>query len=381
MTLTVLATNPNSDLYGASRMMLESIRGFHEEGWEVTVSIPSRGPLVDEVEAEGARFIACPTPVLRKGDATPLGLLRLGWRTLASIPPGVRLLRRVRPDVLYANTIIEPLWLVLAWLLRIPVLCHVHEGESEASPLQRRVLAVPLLLASRLMVNSHFSMRVLTDSIRRLGERSEVVYNGVAGPPSPAPLRAEPGPPVRLLYLGRLSERKGVQDAIDAVAELERLGVPSRLEVVGSVFPGYEWVEEDLRARAAAAGTSERVHLRGFSADVWGHLADADVLLVPSRVDEPFGNTAVEGSLAGRPVVATSTSGLLEATDGMAAAVLVPPCDPAAMAAAVVSLVDRWPAVRDDALADAAKARARYDPAEYRATVRNLIEELCRANV
>ena len=44
MTLTILATNPNPDLYGASRMMLESIRGFREAGWQVTVSIPTRGP-------------------------------------------------------------------------------------------------------------------------------------------------------------------------------------------------------------------------------------------------------------------------------------------------------------------------------------------------
>ena len=376
MTLTILATNPNPDLYGASRMMLESIRGFREAGWQVAVSIPTRGPLVDAVEAEGARFLACPTPVLRKADATPLGLLRLGWRTLVSIPAGVRLLREVRPDVLYANTIIEPLWLVLARLLRIPVLCHVHEGESEASRLQRRVLALPLLLASSLMVNSRFSMRVLTDSIERLGRRGEVVYNGVAGPPSSTPPRPVPQPPVRLLFVGRLSERKGVQDAVDAVAELGALGVESQLDVVGSVFPGYEWVEDDLRARAATAGTAERVHLRGFTSDVWAHLAAADILLVPSRVDEPFGNTAVEGSLAGRPVVATSTSGLLEATDGMGAAVLVPPGDPRAIAVAVAELVGRWPAVREQALADAERARERYAPAAYRATVRRLVEAL-----
>ena len=134
MTLTILATNPNPDLYGASRMMLESVAGFREGGCHVTVSIPSRGPLVDAVEALGAEFRPCPTPVLRKGDLSPVGLARLAWRTVAAIPPGVRLLRSVSPDVLYANTIIEPLWLLLAGVRRVPVVCHVHEGESGAAP-------------------------------------------------------------------------------------------------------------------------------------------------------------------------------------------------------------------------------------------------------
>ena len=58
-----------------------------------------------------------------------------------------------------------------------------------------------------------------------------------------------------------LFQRKGVQDAVDAVAELGALGVDSQLDVVGSVFPGYEWVEDDLRARAAASRRLARTNV------------------------------------------------------------------------------------------------------------------------
>ncbi len=370
MTLTILATNPSSDLYGASRMALESVHGFRAEGWDVVVTLPTGGPLADAAEAVGARVRLCPTPVLRKGDLSPLGLLRLLWRTLRAVPPGIRLVRQVRPDVVYVNTITEPLWLVLARVMRIPVLCHVHEGESQASPRMRRLLALPLLLAHRLVANSRFSLQVVTDAIPRLGARGEVVYNGVAGPPSATPPRTSIEPPVQLLYVGRLSERKGVQDAVGVVAALDRRGTAAELHIVGSAYQGYEWVERDVRARAADLG--HRVHLHGFDPDVWPHLAAADVLLVPSRVDEPFGNTAVEGVLAARPVVTTRTGGLVEAVEGMAAATVVEPGDVEALADAVADLVARWADVRALALADAERAAARFAPEGYRAA-------LCRA--
>jgi glycosyltransferase involved in cell wall biosynthesis len=378
MTLTILATNSNADLYGASRMMIESVRGFRAEGWRVMVTLPEHGPAVDAVEAVGASFRPCPMPALRKGDLNVVGLLRLAWRTVVNIPPGVRLIRKVDPDVIYVTTIIQPLWLVLAWLLRIPVLCHVHEGESSAAPILRKALYLPLLLVRRLVVNSRFSLGVLTEAVPRLSARSEVVYNGVAGPPAVTPPREHLDPPLRMLYVGRLSERKGVQDAVDAVAELSARGVVSELDIIGSVFPGYEWVDADLRERIAKHRLQHRVRLAGFVQDVWPHLAAADVLLVPSRVDEPFGNTAIEGLLAARPVVATRTSGLLEATEGNPAARLTEPGDPAALAESITEIVADWSGVRERAVAGAAAAAERFSTATYRAELCRLVRATAR---
>jgi glycosyltransferase involved in cell wall biosynthesis len=378
MSPTVLATNPNSDLYGASRMLLESVEGFRDEGWRVVVSLPGEGPLVDDLVALGAEFRQCPSPVLRKAHLSPLGLCRLLVHTLRSIPPSVRLIRSVRPDVIYVNTIIEPLWMVLAWILRVPALCHVHEGEESAPKLLRRGLALPLHLVPSLMVNSRFSLRVLCESAPALERRCRVVYNGVAGPPEPREARVELDAPIRLLFVGRLSERKGVFDAVAALAELRRRGVPAELDMVGSVFPGYEWVTERILSDARQAGVEDHLRLHGFDPDVWPHLAACDVLLVPSTVDEPFGNTAVEGALAARPIVATRTSGLLEATDGLQAVRLVPPGTPAAIADAVEDLTADWERSREAASADRATASQRFAPSVYRGEARAMVEALVR---
>ncbi len=367
---TVLAANPNADLYGASRMFLESVEGMLALGWRVVVSIPQpTGPLLDEIAERGGELRPAASPVLRKAYLRGLGPLRLLGIAVRSLPAQLRILREVRPDVIYVNTIIQPLWLVLGRCLGIPVVCHVHEGEASTPRLVRKVLSIPLLLARRLILNSRFSLSVLVDVMPRVAARAVVIVNGVPGPPSVEPPRATLEGPVRLLYLGRLSERKGTGDAIEAVRLLGQRGVDARLDIVGAVFPGMEAVEEDLRLQVADARLAGRVRFCGFAPTVWPYLADADILLVPSRTDESFGNTVVEAILAARPVIATRISGLVEATTGFDAALLVTPSAPGEIADAVARVVTQWSQFREQALADAPRAAHRHAPEEYRSAV------------
>jgi glycogen(starch) synthase len=65
----------------------------------------------------------------------------------------------------------------------------------------------------------------------------------------------------------------------------------------------------------------------------------SDVALVPSRY-EPFGLVALEAMAAGTPVVVTRTGGLPEVVENGHTGAVVPPADPAALAAAVDGLLD-----------------------------------------
>ncbi|UDY35507.1 glycosyltransferase family 4 protein [Dermatobacter hominis] len=369
MSGTVLVAHPSPDLYGSDRMLLESIDAIVERGHRTVVTLPESGPLLPLIEERGAEVRLCRTPVLRRAYLSPRGVVALAGDAIASARPGMALFKELRPDVLYLSTLTAPEWLALAKAARVPSVCHVHEAESAPSRPIRTALASPLLLADRLVVNSRFSERVLTDVIGRLARRSTVVYNGVVGPAAPVDPRPAIDGPVRLLFVGRLSERKGVLDALDTVAELQRRGRPVRLDVAGSIYPGYEHVETDMARRIAALDDPAAVTLHGYVGDIWPLLAEADVLLVPSRGDEPFGNTAVEGTLARRPVIASASSGLLEAVAGAQAARSVPPGRPAAFADAVEDLVEHWDEVRRLAITDAARAEERYSPARYRSEI------------
>lgn len=360
-----LVAHPSADMYGSDRVLLESVSGFVQSGATVTVTVPDDGPLVPLLEERGARVVLAPTLVLRKSLMTPRGLVALISQTVSGLRAGRRLMREVRPTLVWTNTITIPLWTLLARLFRVTSIVHVHEAEGSASRAVMRTLAFPLLFADQLVANSNYSAGVLRDSFARLGERCTVVYNGVAGPDAVTPPRETIGDELRVLYVGRLSPRKGPDLIVEAIAELRDRGVPARLDLVGAVFPGYEWFEDQLRDSIETLDLRDRVHLRGFQNTPWPFLAASDVMVVPSRLDEPFGNTAVESVLAARPVVVSDTSGLREAAWGYRSAQQVEPGDASDIADALERVWSDWTRFRAEAQTDEAVARERHSVETY----------------
>ena len=175
--------------------------------------------------------------------------------------------------------------------------------------------------------------------------------------------------------VGRLSPRKGVDVALDAVGLLRDSGVDASLSVCGSVFPGYEWYEEELRERAAQPDLDGHVELLGYVRPTWPVLEAADAVVVPSRA-EPFGNTAVEAMHAARPLVASRVQGLAEVVTDAITGLLVPADDAAALAEALGTLAaDPALAAR---LAEQGEREAadRFSVAGYRATMARIMGEL-----
>lgn len=362
---SVLVAHPSADLYGSDRVLLETIEGLRRSGARVLVALPSPGPLVAELKRRGAAVILSPTPVLRKSLLTPPGLARLAATSVHGLLRSIGVIRGACPDVILANTITVPVWTAAGRLTGVPVVTHVHEAEANAPRALRKALALPLLLSRGILTNSQFSSDTLASALPALQGRSRVLYNGVPGPAEPVPPRPALQGGLRILYVGRLSHRKGVDVAIDALLRLRSDGVPARLSVVGAVFPGYEDYEAGLRNQVRTQGAEDHVTFHGFQNVVWPFLADADVVVVPSRLDEPFGNTAVEAVLASRPVIVSNTSGLREAAAGYRSAQFVEPGDPAELADALARVAGRWQHYQSSARLDAAEAGRRHSPERY----------------
>lgn len=369
---TVVVTHPGAELFGSDRMALESVRALSEEGLRVVVALPERGPLVPALMHAGAEVVIVPMLVLRKSLMRPRGWGKLVRDAARGFRASWRLLRRQSPVALYVSTVTIPLWPIVGRLLGIPTITHVHEAESSASGVVKRVLYAPHLLSTRVIVNSDFSRRTMAEVFPSLASRARVVYNGVEAPTSPPAPRAVIDSEIHILYMGRLSPRKGVADVLTAARALHREGIGVTVTVLGSVFAGYEWFEAELHA-AAGRSDSPSVTFLGFRPDIWNIVAESDIVIVPSQVDEPFGNTAVEGILARRPIIASDTSGLREAAGGYATALLVPPCKPAAIASAVEEIAQRWDEMRLAVDSSAARARSRHSPDSYRTRLREVV--------
>jgi glycosyltransferase involved in cell wall biosynthesis len=365
MTGRILIAHPSPDLYGSDRQLLESLTALVSCGWTVLVAVPREGPLCALLRERGAEVVICDVPVLRKSLLRPERLAGL----IVFAPVVVyRLWKRVRtwqPDMVYVNTVTIPLWALAARLAGKPVLTHVHEAEQDQPRMVRTAIVAPLFLARVVVVNSYAAGTALTDVFKRLRRRIRVVYNGLPDPGQrPRRQYRAPDGPAKIVLVGRLSPRKGTDVAVDALAVLRALGREVSLTVCGTVFPGYEWYEGKLHEQVESKNLVDVVTFTGYKHPTLPYLIESDIVLVPSRV-EPFGNTAVEGMLAERPVVASDVQGLAEVIQAGRTGILVPPDDAVALAEAIASLLDDPERAASLAAAARQDALQRFSLARY----------------
>jgi glycogen(starch) synthase len=292
-------------------------------------------------------------------ERTSTGKLRLMRLPLVPTPSSTTWLRTVLPpvmpafaslfsvlserwDVAHLHGLAFPMIDVSAALLRrrgVPYVFTIHG--VPASPLRRnafvrnaflwyvkRISARTVMGAARLTA---VSRSLLRDALvpRREGT---VVHNGLLDSDFDASVdHTQPGATPLLVSLGRLSANKGIDIAIEALAILTAAGQEVRYDIWGP--DGGEAAA--FKRLAAQLGLDRRVRFLGAfqPEDRRRILAAADVVLVPSRV-EGFGIVALEAAAAGVPVVASDVDGLAEFLSPENA-MLVPPADPSALAAAI----------------------------------------------
>jgi len=266
-----------------------------------------------------------------------------------------------------------------AWLAGLPHVITMHGGLGFAGRARRRAALRWAARKSRALVAvSPAGAEALEQVLALPRGRCAVVANGIAPEaPSGSDVRQELGIPpdaLLLLAIGNLYRVKG-HDVL-----LEAMGA------VGPSLGGRRWClliagrgkqESVLRAQAERLGIAPWVRLLGLRADVADLLAQADIFVMPSR-SEGLPLALLEAMSAGMAIVASRVGGIPEAV-GIRAAILVPPEDPAALAAALDRLAVEE-SLRDAFGREAKVAAARYTVAAMADAYERLYEAPDRAD-
>jgi len=233
-----------------------------------------------------------------------------------------------------------------------------HQGASDPSPPSRLRLEAELARDAALVVATCADEVTELTALGVPASRVAVVPCGVDLERfTPSGPRAARDGRHRILSLGRLVERKGVETTVRAMS-----AVPDAELVIAG---GGDAIADAERARltavATAAGVQDRVRLLGQIPrhDVPALLRSADVVVsVPWY--EPFGMVPLEAMACGVPVIASAVGGHLDTVvDGRTGA-LVPPRDPAALAQRLRELLADPARLAAIGSAAAAWARSRY---------------------
>ncbi|MGH9078191.1 MAG: glycosyltransferase family 4 protein [Acidimicrobiales bacterium] len=266
---------------------------------------------------------------------TPLGasIPTAGNGSMAAIAPdpaaALRTIRALRDEAfdvvhLHEPLVPGPVLTALLWS-DAPLVGTFHRAGAFA--LSRLVRPLAYWVADHLSVRCAVSAEAELTARRALGGDYERVWNGIDQPAfAAAPPWARPPGAGVVLFVGRHEPRKGLAVLIEAVGRLD---------------PGVTlWVagEGPQTARLRQATSADgRVHWLGTigEEEKMRRLRAADVVCAPSLHGESFGVVLIEAMAAGACVVASDLPGYRNVTGGERGALLVPPGDPAALAAAI----------------------------------------------
>lgn len=269
----------------------------------VIVGSPDLAGFIGEHEQDLLIPLATPLDSRMRSSSVALAI-GVVWRGLRALG----YLRRATIVVAGSHLIFDVLpGAIASTAFRKPVAAFVYHviGDMNRPRSLRTRLAVALELFS-LMLLRRIDATIFVDNaqaraslIRRGFQGDALQTTGQAYDPDfeiedPHPL--EPG---RLIFVGRLVERKGIWDVVELGRRLEKCGSPLQIDVVG---------DGPIREEVVRVIDSEgirNIHLHGFVDErtKWELLSRSTLFLAPSR-EEGWGIAVGEALLAGLPVVA-----------------------------------------------------------------------------
>ena len=288
-------------------------------------------------------------------------------------PPAMRRMKRAlkeeRFDVLHVHEPFTPILAVYALAIAecpIVVTCHAA-GDLGWYPFAKLVWGP---VAGRIDYRIAVSEAARRSAEPFVGGPFEVIPNGVDLPPR-FDARGRSG---NVVFIGRNEQRKGLQVLLEAWPQVtERTG--SRLRVVGADPLSVRWL-----ARRSGFSLDGVDLLGGLSEDeLTAELEQASVLAAPALGGESFGMVLTRAFASATPAVASDIEGY-RAVATPESAVLVPPGDADALAAALVEVLEDEP--RRQALGEGArKVAEQYSWGRIARRLAHIYEELASERV
>lgn len=357
--IAILCCSHVAEWGGAETVLADLLATIDRRQFALHLACPPQGPLPDR-----ARELRVPVHALPPAGRSPAA-------KLARLPLLARRLRHIASDIgaqlLHANSMIAGYAAMLARHRRLPCLWHLHIVAQ--SPIARLALASADRVVTPCRANADWLPGL------RARNRLQLLDNGIAPAffaTAGSGLRAQLGLPAQaplLGIVGRLDPDKGHEVLLQAMRQLP----PAvHLAVVGSAafadtLPRVRGYAERLQTLAASPELTGRVHLLGERRDLPTLMGQFSALVVPSTALEASPRVIAEAMAAGTPVIASDVGGIADMLQQGTAGLLVPPGQPAALAAAVTTLLHD-PSLRERITVQGRnQALQRYQPQQFAA--------------
>jgi len=319
MANRVLFLTLTDGLYGGEKCLLGMLAGLSSTSpIDPIVVVTAEGRLTAELEKRGIPWVV-----------HSLLESRSYWNVPSLSLQARRWLNDLKPRMIYinANTYWRPFEIPVARLMGIPVVTHHHLLPDTLSPFHR--------YSNLAVANSHY----VASSLPIHGLDVQVLDNPVEldafdrATPNPAFYGISPGE-LSVFFIGQIKAIKGVDMLLDAAAVVSKEIPEVRFVLIGDT--NEDSYLKHVRSRIEAM---PQVRWMGFDPSIEQAYATADVIVMPSSWDEPFGRIAIEAGAAAKPIVCTQVGGIPEIVHDGKTGLLVRRNDGAQLASALLHLL------------------------------------------
>lgn len=352
----------------------ETMIRLQPTGTKFTVFAPayegSKGYVMDDIKVHRFRYCikkyenlardGAPTKLQRQ----PLYLLAAATYILLGSVQLFWVCLRDKPDVLHVHWPFPHGLMAFptSKLLGIPMVFSFHG--AELLMMKKFDFVKPMLKwltkrASAVTVNSSFTRKILQDNVYD-GDLSVIPYGLTIEAKEPKSRSQEDIP--KLLFVGRLDERKGLRYLLDAMPEI-LADQPVELRIVGK---GH--LEQDVKAQCNEMGLDKSVTFLGFitKEELADEYASCDVFVLPAIVDskgdtEGLGIVMIEALAHRKPVIASNVGGISDVIKNGKTGTLIPEKNPKALAMAVLTTLNNPEQANSLAQAGLADIQARFN--------------------
>lgn len=343
---------------GMERMIMELCRHVDPARFRLSICcISHRGPLADEMEAEGVKVIYC-------ADQSRRGKYLRGMEL-------ARIFQENQVDLLHTHHM--PAFIdstIGARLAKVPILINTDHCKKYPLPRHWQVLEkTASLFADTIVAVSEHTRQDLIRYQKIAPKKLQVIYNGMdiklTRKETPAQIREEFGftpDDVIVGTVGRLEAQKGLALLVDAIPSVVRRVPTAKFLIVGG---GSE--QQQLLERAERLGVRDRLVITGWRRDAID-LMQVFECFAQTSVFEGMPMALIEAMALSKPIVATAVGGVAEVVEHGVTGELVRSRDAQAVADAIAKVV----ADRTVARRTGAAGRARF---EERFTARAMVTQ------
>lgn len=326
----MLIVHTSSHMYGSDKCLIKLIQYIKANSdTKVSVVIPGNGKLANVLAQLSIPYYIFDPGILRP-PSNLFELFNFFPIQLRSLINLCKLIKLIKPDVVYSNTTRMVMPAIAAHIAKVPHICHIRELND-----QSRFAGRIAILLSRLSVYAIAMSNVCKNYFAEYSPSDFpifVVYDGIDLNELTCPDEKEKNTPghndneITIGMAGWIAERKGQKIFVQLVKELLDRGYNVRGEIAGDVIdlrhrPYYD----ELIKMINNLSLNDKVLLLGYQEPINQFLHKLDIFIMPSIKPEGAGMVAVEAMGTCLPVIAINIGGVTELIDDNITGFLVSP--------------------------------------------------------